>query len=94
MTTALDALKKCSVIVADSGDLDAIAKWRPQDTTTNPSLLLSAAQDPRFLPLVQRAFADGKGQTEATVDHLFVAFHARFFSGLRFRAKRPIDEEK
>ena len=48
----LDSLKKYSVIVADTGDLDAVAKWRPQDTTTNPSLLLAAAQDARFKHLL------------------------------------------
>ena len=48
----LDSLKKYSVVAADSGDLDAVAKWRPQDTTTNPSLLLAAAQDARFKHLL------------------------------------------
>jgi transaldolase len=46
MASVLDSLRKSSVVVADTGDIDAVAKWRPQDTTTNPSLLLSAAQDP------------------------------------------------
>src|SRR6185503_13126844 len=71
MTTALESLKKCSVIVADSGDLDAIAKWRPQDTTTNPSLLLSAAQDPRYRALVDASL---EADVESSLDRLFVAF--------------------
>lgn len=50
----LESLRKYSVVVADSGDLDAVAKWRPQDTTTNPSLLLAAAQDARFKHLLVR----------------------------------------
>ena len=44
--TLLESLKKQTVIVADTGDLDAIAKHRPQDATTNPSLLLKVAQLP------------------------------------------------
>jgi transaldolase len=52
MASLLDSLKKCSVVVADTGDIDAVAKWRPQDATTNPSLLLAAAQDARFKHLV------------------------------------------
>jgi transaldolase len=54
MASMLDSLKKYSVVVADSGDIDAVAKWRPQDTTTNPSLLLAAAQDARFRHLLVR----------------------------------------
>ena len=52
MASLLDSLRKCSVVVADTGDIDAVAKWRPQDATTNPSLLLTAAQDARFKHLV------------------------------------------
>ncbi len=48
----LEALKRHSIVVADSGDIDAVAKWKPQDATTNPSLLLTAAQDARFRHLV------------------------------------------
>jgi len=50
----LDALRRCSTVVADTGDVDAIARWRPQDATTNPTLLLAAAQDARFRHIVQR----------------------------------------
>jgi transaldolase len=52
MASMLDSLKKYSLVAADSGDIDAVAKWRPQDTTTNPSLLLAAAQDARFKHLL------------------------------------------
>jgi len=91
MASVLDSLKKCSVIVADTGDIDAVAKWRPQDTTTNPSLLLSAAQDPRFLPLVQKAFSDGKGQVEATIDHIFVAFGCEILKHIPGRVSTEVD---
>jgi transaldolase len=48
----LESLKKHSLVVADSGDIDAVARWKPQDATTNPSLLLAAAQDARYRHLV------------------------------------------
>jgi transaldolase len=51
--TLLDSLKKQTVIVADTGDIDAIAKHEPQDSTTNPSLLLKAAPQPRYRALVE-----------------------------------------
>src|SRR5579862_2164588 len=63
MRSVLDSLKKCSIVVADTGDIDAVAKWRPQDATTNPSLLLSAAQDPRFKHLL-----------DADMDRMFVKY--------------------
>ena len=63
MATQLESLRKHSIVVADTGDIDAIAKWKPQDATTNPSLLLTAAQDPRFKHLVDR-----------DVDRMFVNF--------------------
>ena len=48
----LEALRRHSLVVADSGDIDAIARWKPQDATTNPSLLLTSAEDPRWRPLM------------------------------------------
>ncbi|MGA9653003.1 MAG: transaldolase family protein, partial [Polyangia bacterium] len=44
----LDSLKRFTTVVADTGDIDAIAQHKPQDATTNPSLLLKAAQDKRY----------------------------------------------
>ena len=46
MNDLLSQLKQFSVIVADTGDFDSIRKYQPRDTTTNPSLLLKAAQMP------------------------------------------------
>src|SRR6185295_10229437 len=91
MANALESLKNYSVIVADSGDLDAIAKWRPQDTTTNPSLLLNAAQDARFLPLVQNALEKGKADTEKVLEHLFVAFGCEILKLIPGRVSTEVD---
>src|ERR1035437_6864327 len=54
--TLLDSLKKQTIIVADTGDIDVIAKLRPQDSTTNPSLLLKVAPLPQYRTLVEEAF--------------------------------------
>ncbi len=48
MTSKLDEIKKLTTVVADTGDLDAIARLQPVDATTNPSLLLKAAALPRY----------------------------------------------
>jgi len=53
--TLLDSLKKQTVIVADTGDIESIAKHKPQDATTNPSLLLKAAAQPHYRPLLAEA---------------------------------------
>ena len=52
MTSKLEQLRRLSTVVADTGDLDAIERFKPEDATTNPSLLLKAAQLPRYRPLV------------------------------------------
>jgi transaldolase len=53
--TSLESLKQYTTVVADTGDIGAIAKHRPQDATTNPSLLLHAAQMPAYRHLVDEA---------------------------------------
>ncbi len=84
MTNQLEALKQHSVIVADTGDIDAIAKFRPQDATTNPSLILKAAQDARYRPLIDEAVraaaASASDRAADTLDRLFVAFGQRILA--------------
>lgn len=53
----LEALKKMTVVVADTGDLNAIRQYQPEDATTNPSLILSAAKLPEYAPLIEEALA-------------------------------------
>jgi transaldolase len=53
--TLLESLKKYTTVVADTGDIEAIARHRPQDATTNPSLLFHAAQLPAYRHLVEEA---------------------------------------
>ncbi|NKC17816.1 transaldolase [Pseudoalteromonas sp. S4498] len=56
MTSALDRLKQHSSIVADTGDIEAIRKLQPEDATTNPSLLLKAAETPAYQPYLTEAW--------------------------------------
>ena len=53
--TLLESLKKFTTVVADTGDIEAMKQYRPQDATTNPSLLLKVAQQPKYRPLVDAA---------------------------------------
>ena len=53
----LDQLKQITTVVADTGDLNMIAQYRPQDATTNPSLLLKAAQDTQYRSLLDQAIS-------------------------------------
>ena len=53
----LDELKRLTTVVADSGDIDAVARFKPQDATTNPSLILKAAAIPHYQPLIDNAIA-------------------------------------
>lgn len=53
----LDELKRLTTVVADSGDIDAVARFKPQDATTNPSLILKAAVIPHYQPLIDNAIA-------------------------------------
>jgi transaldolase len=82
MPSQLESLRRHSVIVADTGDIGAIAEFRPQDATTNPSLVLKAAQLERYRPLIDEAVAAAAGapadmRLDDTIDRLFVAFGRR-----------------
>ena len=67
MTTQLDSLRNMTVVVADTGDIDAIKKYQPQDATTNPSLILSASALPQYAPLIDEAvaYANAKSSDKA-----------------------------
>jgi len=79
--TLLESLKRYTTVVADTGDIEAIARHRPQDATTNPSLLYHAAQMPVYRHLVDEAVnvvsergGSHKEMAEDFIDHLFVLF--------------------
>ena len=55
MANLLDQLSQMTVVVADTGDLEAIRQFTPRDATTNPSLILAAAQIPAYQSLIDEA---------------------------------------
>lgn len=63
MTTKLEQLRKLTTVVADTGDIEAIAKYTPEDATTNPSLILKAAQIAEYAPLIDASIAYAKEQS-------------------------------
>ncbi|MGJ8693679.1 MAG: transaldolase [Thalassotalea sp.] len=63
MTTQLEKLRSLTTVVADTGDIAEIKKYAPQDATTNPSLLLKAADIPEYQPLIADAVAWAKSQS-------------------------------
>ena len=94
----LDSLKRYTTVVADTGDIEAIAQYRPQDATTNPSLLLKAAQQPQYRPLVDAAFREADrvsgaetARTEAFLDHLAVAFGGEILKIIPGRVSTEVD---
>jgi len=82
MSYSLDQLKATgTVVVCDSGDFATIGKYKPQDATTNPSLILAASKKPEYAKLIDDAVEYGKkhgktidGQVDATLDNLLVQF--------------------
>ncbi|HSI12601.1 MAG TPA: transaldolase [Chthoniobacter sp.] len=77
----LDALKKLTKVVADTGDFESMRDYKPQDATTNPSLILAAASKPEYAHILDKVIADrkdsgltGHAQIEDITDHLLVAF--------------------
>ena len=73
MTKQLDSLRNMTVVVADTGDIDAIKKYQPQDATTNPSLILSASALPQYAPLIDEAVAYAKAQSSDKAQQLIDA---------------------
>lgn len=73
MTTQLDSLRNMTVVVADTGDIEAIKKYQPQDATTNPSLILSASALPQYVPLIDEAIAYAKAQSNDKAQQLIDA---------------------
>ncbi len=80
-TSQLDQLKQFTVVVADTGDFATLKQYAPRDATTNPSLILKAAQMPEYAWLVDKAIADarksgatGKALLGQVIDALLIAF--------------------
>ncbi|HDR1814469.1 transaldolase [Pasteurella multocida] len=73
MTTQLDSLRNMTVVVADTGDIEAIKKYQPEDATTNPSLILSASALPQYASLIDEAIAYAKSKSNCSKQQLIDA---------------------
>ncbi|KAK3808355.1 MAG: hypothetical protein J3Q66DRAFT_405677 [Benniella sp.] len=96
--SALDQLKKFTTVVADTGDVDSVAKYKPTDATTNPSLILAASQKSNYSHLIDDAIAYGKktegsveDQAEATLDKLLVNFGLEILKLIPGRVSTEVD---
>uniref|UniRef100_A0A6I8Q8Y6 Transaldolase n=1 Tax=Xenopus tropicalis TaxID=8364 RepID=A0A6I8Q8Y6_XENTR len=97
-SSALDQLKQHTVVVADTGDFNAIEVYKPQDATTNPSLILAAAQMPDYQGLVKDAIQYGRNlggseeeQINNIMDKLFVLFGVEILKKIPGRVSTEVD---
>jgi len=96
MASKLDQLRAMSTVVADTGDMEAIKAFRPTDSTTNPSLILKAAQLPAYAHLVEEAVAWGrkaKASPGAVTDRLAVNFGAELTRIVPGRVSTEVDAD-
>lgn len=90
--TQLDALKLCSTVVADTGDFLQLAQFRPQDATTNPSLILKSAQKPEYAQLVtQVKAAHPHAAMDEWIDRLVVRFAQEILQVVPGRVSMEVD---
>lgn len=94
MTSVLDQLRKMTVVVADTGDVEAVKTWEPVDCTTNPSLVLNALSDPASEALVAEEIEAGRKaglSAEDVADKLTVAIGARLTELVPGRVSTEVD---
>ncbi|CDF84774.1 transaldolase [Pseudomonas sp. QL9] len=91
MTSKLEQLKQYTTVVADTGDFDAIARLKPVDATTNPSLLLKAAALPRYAEHLARATASSGGDTGLACDRFAVAVGKDILGVIPGRVSTEVD---
>ncbi|OCL00093.1 transaldolase [Cenococcum geophilum 1.58] len=99
MSSSLDQLKATgTTVVCDSGDFATIAKYKPQDATTNPSLILAASKKPEYAKLIDAAVEYGKKhgssieeQVDATLDNLLVQFGKEILNIIPGKVSTEVD---
>ena len=88
----LDALRQWTTVVADTGDFRQLAQFKPQDATTNPSLILKAVQKPEYRPLLDQALAQHAGKPlDEIIDRLLVRFGGEILSVVPGRVSTEVD---
>lgn len=100
MPSKLEQLKAMTVVVADTGDMAAIEAFKPTDCTTNPTLILKAAEMPVYRPLVEEAVAWARAQNlagaqrvEAACDRLAVTFGSELTRRVPGRVSTEVDAD-
>jgi transaldolase len=100
MASKLDQLRAMTVVVADTGDIEAVRRLAPQDCTTNPTLLLKAVESPAYSHLVEEAVAWGRSQggspdavAAAVCDRLAVSFGAELTKIVPGRVSTEVDAD-
>ena len=87
----LQQLRDMTVVVADTGELPAIAEYKPQDATTNPSLLLKVAQDSNYAEIIDRAVASANGDLNDAVDSFGVDIGCEILKIIPGRVSTEVD---
>jgi transaldolase len=89
---ALERLRQCTTVVADTGDFNAMRAYAPRDATTNPSLILKAVQKPEYRSLVEETVAAHRGEPiDALCDRLLVRFGREILSIVPGRVSTEVD---
>jgi transaldolase len=98
MATLLDQLREHTVVVADTGDFESMRAYRPQDATTNPSLILKASQQEAYAPLVEKAVVDlkssplsGEALVSSIIDRVLVRFGKEILEIVPGRVSTEVD---
>ncbi|MFN7342556.1 MAG: transaldolase family protein, partial [bacterium] len=96
--TQLDQLKKLTTVVADTGDFEAMKAFKPQDATTNPSLILQAATKAEYRPLIDQAINEhknsglsGQALTDAVLDRILILFGLEILKIVPGRVSTEVD---
>lgn len=96
MISQLESLKNFTKVVADTGDIDSIVKYQPEDSTTNPSLILKAARMEKYKAIVEEAVQYAKKQQadnwiEVALDQLSVSFGIQLLKHVPGRVSTEVD---
>ncbi|MCF5721335.1 transaldolase [Pseudomonas syringae] len=91
MTSKLEQLKQITTVVADTGDFSTLAKLKPQDATTNPSLLLKAASIPAYAKLLDECVQDCNGDVGLASDRFAVAVGQEILKVVPGRISTEVD---
>lgn len=92
MTNLLETLRQNTVVVADTGDFEAMQRFRPTDATTNPSLILKAVQQPAYKPLLEQCVKQhAQAPIDLRTDHLLVAFGTEILRIVPGRVSTEVD---